>query len=350
MRPRPILCYPALTVALGACAPVTPKIYVAPTRETVTSSLEDVSAGGPGHVIYVANGSSVPIQVSSVTLYDCENIKLRCDEPIRLKQRLEPGRRHSVARIDPKDSERSYHFRYRFSWEEIRGQTGPQQVQKLLDSALLAGPPPAGAIPFPEPPVAPAQPESVTGTPEPAYLPTPVRGRTLTVGYDSLAIIVGERVSFPSLPQPPSSGAETPVPLVTVVDSDIARVTGAREILGLAPGRTELILRVAGAVTRIPLIVSAPPARPRAPARLTVLPQSLTLAVGQRYDLSRLRVWIAEPAGDLTQAAGWSLLVEDEAVVQLDAGVLVARRQGATAIVLEVRGVRARVPVAVIPR
>jgi hypothetical protein len=76
----------------------------------------------------------------------------------------------------------------------------------------------------------------------------------------------------------------------------------------------------------------------------------LTLAVGQRYDLSRLRVWIAEPAGDLTQAAGWSLLVEDEAVVQLDAGVLVARRQGATAIVLEVRGVRARVPVAVIPR
>src|SRR5206468_12813092 len=54
----------------------------------------------------VTNRSSVPIEVTGLKLYDCENIRNPCDVAVALKVRLEPGRRQTVYTLKVANTER----------------------------------------------------------------------------------------------------------------------------------------------------------------------------------------------------------------------------------------------------
>jgi len=318
------LVIPAIVAGAAACAAAT-QVYIAPSNETITASVEDPASGAPADVIYVENRSSVPVEVRSITLLDCENISLRCDEPIRLATRLEPGSRRPMLRVLPANRARSYRFRYHFAWQGISGETDLGQVRRVLDTALSA--------------------------PVPMGPPTQLRGRPLAVGLDSLVMVVGERVSFPSLSRgvhatDSAGGAE---PLVAVDDETIASVAGGRELFALKPGRTEVMIRAPGGLMRVPLLVRSAPAG-EAVEELLVRPDSLVVRVGERLSLSRaLTVTLRRPSGEVVPAMGWSLYVEDESIVGLGAGELIGRRPGRSAIVLGIQRSRARVPVIVTP-
>lgn len=111
----------ALTAVLTACggaatvpqqiSPTSPK-YVAPTDQTIVAE-EDVTYDG--HSLFILNNSSVSIVVTSVHVYDCENIGSPCTL-IRLHIPIAPGQRKRVAVIRPSDPERSYTYKYRWSW------------------------------------------------------------------------------------------------------------------------------------------------------------------------------------------------------------------------------------------
>jgi hypothetical protein len=108
----------ALLTGLGACASAgqRERVYVAPSNDTVVSTLEQSGTSEqPVHVVYVTNNSTVPITVFAVALSECENVRQRC-EPHRLNVLVGPGRRQSVFRVEPRQTNRSFGFRYGFSW------------------------------------------------------------------------------------------------------------------------------------------------------------------------------------------------------------------------------------------
>jgi len=92
-------------------SPTSPK-YVAPTDQTIVAE-EDPSYDG--HALYILNNSSASIVVTSVHVYDCENIASPCTL-IRLQIPIGPGQRKRVAMIRPSDPERSYSYKYRWTW------------------------------------------------------------------------------------------------------------------------------------------------------------------------------------------------------------------------------------------
>lgn len=98
----------------GACAPKAVRAYVAPTDQTVSVETQ-MSGDGRGHSVYVTNRSTVPIVVTGIHLYDCENIRNRC-EPRKINVRVEPGDRRLVESVRPESPERSNGFRVRFTW------------------------------------------------------------------------------------------------------------------------------------------------------------------------------------------------------------------------------------------
>jgi len=74
---------------------------------------------GDGHEIYVLNHSTVPIVVTGLSLYDCENIKNRCDVQ-RLQVHVQPRQRVVLAIVRPNDKSRPSSFQFRYSWEPAR--------------------------------------------------------------------------------------------------------------------------------------------------------------------------------------------------------------------------------------
>jgi hypothetical protein len=107
-----------LCAAAGACASSggTATTYVAPTRETVTAHLEAASGPEDASLIVVDNRSTVPINVTSVTLHGCENIRQLCDQPYTMKERVEGESKREVMRVAKKVVSQGYSLSYSFSW------------------------------------------------------------------------------------------------------------------------------------------------------------------------------------------------------------------------------------------
>lgn len=113
----------ALLAALAACSPGgPPRPAVAPTGRTVVAGVEEAEGGRAEHVIWVANNSTVPVTVYSVTLRGCRNVRGECDRPQRLAVRVPPGRRRELRRVVPADPNATFRFSYTFGWTaEARG-------------------------------------------------------------------------------------------------------------------------------------------------------------------------------------------------------------------------------------
>ena len=95
-----------------------PDRYVAPSNETVTTTtrLEQKFGGSSYKIIQVQNKSTVPIQVYSVTLLNCANIRQDCNEAITVNVRVAPGRQELLYRVEPCDAEMTFSFRYTIEW------------------------------------------------------------------------------------------------------------------------------------------------------------------------------------------------------------------------------------------
>lgn len=109
---------------LAACASSTERVYVAPSNDTVITSLE-ASYDGRGQQIYVTNLSSVPIVVTSLHLRECKNIRNRC-EVRRMNVLVEPGKRRQIELVEyDRTGTGGSTFRYSWSWEQAEGATLP---------------------------------------------------------------------------------------------------------------------------------------------------------------------------------------------------------------------------------
>ena len=129
-------------LAVGCASAPSQRAYVAPTQETVFTSVEEMTSS-PGQIINVENRSSVPVTVYSVTLRDCENVKTTCGTPRSLNLRLRPSSRAQLARVEPANPQRSFNFRYSFGWRADSSTTaalgalasvGDSTAQQRLDA------------------------------------------------------------------------------------------------------------------------------------------------------------------------------------------------------------------------
>src|SRR5688500_8212848 len=103
----------ASVLVLGACAAAA----AGPPRsgtEPVTTWMTD-QTGAPGKVIFMRNNTGAPVTITSITLYDCENVRNPCLQQ-QLTVRLDPGATREVLRVGPQRQEQSFRFRYRFGW------------------------------------------------------------------------------------------------------------------------------------------------------------------------------------------------------------------------------------------
>ena len=105
----------AAALAVGCASAPRQRAYVAPTQETVFTTTEEMTSA-PGQIIYVENRSSVPVTVYSVTLRECDNIKIGCNGPRVLHLQLTPDSRAVLARVEPANAQKSFNFRYTFGW------------------------------------------------------------------------------------------------------------------------------------------------------------------------------------------------------------------------------------------
>ena len=89
--------------------------FVAPSPNTVIASTEQSNSDDPVHMMYVSNNSTVPIVVFGVALTACENVKQSCG-PRRTNIRISAGRRVNVGRVQARDTERGFGYRWSFSY------------------------------------------------------------------------------------------------------------------------------------------------------------------------------------------------------------------------------------------
>ena len=134
----------ATAVAAPALAQDT---FIAPTRNTILTSSEQSYGSTPGHLLYISNRSTVPIVVFGLTLTDCENIRQSCS-PQRLDILVPPGDRRQVGRVEARDAQKAYRYRWGFSY---RADSSDAQAMALLRAHGVS---PEGA-PLPQPPVMP---------------------------------------------------------------------------------------------------------------------------------------------------------------------------------------------------
>ena len=113
-----------ISVAILACATPRTMVYVAPTNETVHLISEEMQMS-PGHVLYVENGSSVPITVTSVQLTSCENIKNRCDFH-KMSIQVDPRSKRQIMRVEADNPTRGFFYRSSFGW---RAEGTPVTIQ-----------------------------------------------------------------------------------------------------------------------------------------------------------------------------------------------------------------------------
>ena len=102
-------------VAVLGCAPARQRVYVAPSLDTVITSLEQGRTDPPSQIIWVENRSTVPVTVYSVALRDCQNVRQVC-EPRPVDVTLAGGQKRVVMRIEPRSANQGFSFRYSFAW------------------------------------------------------------------------------------------------------------------------------------------------------------------------------------------------------------------------------------------
>lgn len=83
--------------------------------EAVTAWMSDQAGSTPGKIVYMRNNSSAPVMITSLTLYECENIRNACTM-MPLSLRLEPGQAREIQRVEPQRREEPFSFRFRFGW------------------------------------------------------------------------------------------------------------------------------------------------------------------------------------------------------------------------------------------
>lgn len=100
---------------LAACAPNAPAGPARSGAEPVTAWLTDQSGSTPGKIIYMRNNTDAPLTITSVTLFECENVRTPCFTH-QMAVRLEPGQTKEIQRVKAQRSEQRFSFRYRFGW------------------------------------------------------------------------------------------------------------------------------------------------------------------------------------------------------------------------------------------
>jgi hypothetical protein len=106
-----------MTLLCGACAAGGPA-QSGPARqgqEVVTAWLSDQAGSTPGKIVYMRNNTDAPVTVTSLTLYECENVRNACTMQ-QLDVRLQPGEVKEVQRVEARRREQAFRFRYRFGW------------------------------------------------------------------------------------------------------------------------------------------------------------------------------------------------------------------------------------------
>ena len=135
-----------LTLAVAVSSPAFAQdTFIAPTRNTIVASSEQSYGSVAGHIFYVTNRSTVPIVVFGLTMMDCENVRQSCS-PQRLDILVPPGDRRQIGRVEARDAERAYRYRWGFSY---RADSSDAQVMALLREHGVS---PDGA-PLPQTPV-----------------------------------------------------------------------------------------------------------------------------------------------------------------------------------------------------
>jgi len=105
-----------LTLLLAGSVPLSAQErFIAPTFSSVSAFTEEGVGDNPAHVLYVQNSSTVPIIVFGITLSQCENIRQPCGSR-RVKLKVAPNRRLNVGRVEPRDRERGFSYRWTFSF------------------------------------------------------------------------------------------------------------------------------------------------------------------------------------------------------------------------------------------
>ena len=104
-----------LAFVVAGCASAAQKVYVAPTNDTISTTTEEGRGSAISQNIYVVNASTEPIIVFGIALRECENIKQQCDtHPVNVK--INGGDRRIVFRVDPRNKEMAYSYRFNYSW------------------------------------------------------------------------------------------------------------------------------------------------------------------------------------------------------------------------------------------
>ena len=105
-----------LALLLAGSAPLAAQDrFIAPSFSSVQAFTEEGVGDNPAHVLYVQNSSTVPIVVFGITLTECENIRQPCGSR-RVKIKVAPNRRVNVGRVEPRDRERGFSYRWTFSY------------------------------------------------------------------------------------------------------------------------------------------------------------------------------------------------------------------------------------------
>ena len=118
-----------LALLLASSAPLAAQErFIAPTFASVNAFTEEGVGDNPAHVLYVQNSSTVPIIVFGITLSECENIRQPCGSR-RVKIKVAPNRRVNVGRVEPRDRERGFSYRWNFSFG---GDSTDAQAMALL--------------------------------------------------------------------------------------------------------------------------------------------------------------------------------------------------------------------------
>lgn len=147
-----------------AASPLLAQKYVAPTNETITTRIEEGYGSRPSQVIWVYNGSTVAVDVYSVTLRSCENVRQDC-APRPLRMHLRPGHSEVLDRVEPNDPEKGFSYRYTFGWRadsadmaalHVLAAGGDRAAQQLTTPQAVAQPAvPTAAQPMtPQPAIA----------------------------------------------------------------------------------------------------------------------------------------------------------------------------------------------------
>lgn len=99
------------SAAAEPCEPDLPDDRIISTRQESTNS-------GTAARIWMRNHSRCAIRITTILLYECENIRNACGTAIPRNVELGPLRERIVLHVSPRDRNRGWNFRWRYQWEQ----------------------------------------------------------------------------------------------------------------------------------------------------------------------------------------------------------------------------------------